>query len=309
DITKLLEKIKIKDTTITSFIDDVIEHQFNSGASALIPPFFYVDEINNDIWSIDQEITHLSIEHLEKYKSIKPLVKGVAISQEILTSDNSRSRLLEYLTSLSDKVEGYMILLDSSHSEVIGDEPWLKGAKDLFTKLLSTGKYVIWNRSDFSGLALAPTGVSVAMGEMLKQRRFNIVEDKQAYGRKVPYFYLSSMFARATWPDALRALNKYDRLDDLLCLENCCSSVNFSSLGAREESDLAKHMMCTVGNQFKRYKGGSGKNTLLKDIKKAKSHYDSLKGHTDLVVRGALTKNIKPSSGSFLDNWLNTLNS
>ena len=307
DIPDLLEKVKNEDAAIVSLIGDIIEYQLDAGATALIPPFLYIDEFNSDIWSIDQEITHLSLENLKRYKSVKPFVKGVAIAQGILTSDRSRSRILEYLTSLSDRVEGYMVLLDSSHSEVVVDEPWLRGAQDLFTKLLSTGRYVIWSRADFSGLVLAPTGVSIAMGEMLKQRRFNIAEERQAYGRRVPYFYIPSLFARATWPDALRAFNAYEKLDALLCSENCCSSVNFSSPQEREESDLAKHMMCATSKQFKKYRGGNGKRALREDIKKAKQHYESLKSHGNLIIKEGLRKNIKPSSSSFLDNWLDSL--
>lgn len=308
DTSKLLSLIKTGDADIHNFIDEVIEHQLSAGSTALIPPFLYIDEFNKDTWPVDQELTHLSIDRLKIYKSIKPLVKGVALSREILTSDHSRARILEYLTSLGDQVEGYIVLLDSIHTEVIIDEPWLKGAQDLFTKLLSTGKYVIWSKADFSGLALAPTGVSIAIGEMLKQRRFNIVEERQSHGRRVPYFYIPQLFARAAWPGVFKALASYEKIDEFKCVDICCAYVNFSVPTNREESDLAGHMMYMTGAQFKKYKGGSGKHALLKDISTAKKHYDGLRTNHNIIVKEGLKKNIKPFSNSFLDSWLNTLN-
>jgi hypothetical protein len=308
DMPLLLQKIKERGGDIINFLNEIVGHQLNAGATAIIPPFLYIDEFNNDAWSIDQEITYLALDILSNYRNVKPFVKGVAMSQEILTSDRSRNKILEYLTSLSDRVEGYIILLDSSHSTVVSDEPWLKGAQDLFTKLLSTGKYVIWSKADFSGIALAPLGVSIATGEMLKQRRFNVIEDKQSQARKVPCFYLPAMFARATWPEALNILSEYEKFNDLVCQDACCSAVDFSSPAYRKEGDLAGHMMLAVGKQYGRYKGGSGKVVLVEDIKKAKQHYESLKNHSNLLVREGLRKNIKPSSSLFLDSWLNTLN-
>lgn len=308
DMPGLLDKIKRGDPEVISLIEDITNYQLNVGATALIPPFLYIDEFNNDTWSIDQEITRLAFANLKKYNSVKPFVKGVAISQEILTSDISRNRILEYLTSLSEKVEGYMVLLDSAHSQVITNESWLKGAQDLFIKLLSTGKYVIWNKADLASLIMAPTGISIATGEALTQRRFNIVKEKQSGGRHVPYFYIPSLFARSTWPDALKGFAQYKDLNKLLCSKNCCSSVNFSTPIKRASVDLAKHMMYTISCQFKKYGISMGKKTLIEDIKKAQQHYGLLKNHRSLIVKESFKKNIKPSSESFLNSWTNTLN-
>jgi len=308
DYSEMLEKIKNKDSEIVSFINDTIEYQSKSGATALIPPFLYINEINNDTWSIDQEISMLSLELLNKYKLIKPFVKGVVIAQGILTSKHSRNRLLEYLTSLSDQIEGYMVLLETSHSDNISDESWLEGAQDLFIKLLSTGKYVIWSKADFSSLALAPIGISVAIGDALKQRRFNVIEDKNNFARKVHHFYVPQLFARATWPEMFRALSGYEKVSDFFCSGSCCPSVDFSSPSDREEGDLARHMMNSFGNQFKKYNSRGGKASLIRDIKKAKQYYESLKNHSSIIIKQALKKNvIKPSSGGFLESWLNTL--
>lgn len=308
DPAELLLKIENKDPRVINLINDIAKHQLNAGATAIVPPFLYVDEFGSEAWSVDQEITNLSLEYLEEYKSVKPLIKGIAISQQILTSDQSRNRILTYLTALSDRIEGYMILLESSHSEVISDEPWLRGSQDLFTRLLGTGKYVIWSKADVSSLVLAPTGVSIAMGERPKQRRFNIVEEKPTGWRTVPHFYISSLFARVTWPDAFRALSEYEKIDELSCSGTCCSSINFSSPSTREEEDLAEHMMFAIGDQLKRYRGGDGKNILVGDIERAKEHYELLRTNKKLIVKQALKNNIKPSSGSFLDSWLNALN-
>jgi len=309
DMPKLLTDVNSASQDVIDLVTDVIDYQLQVGVTAVIPPFLYIKEFNDESWSIDQEITNLSLNGILKNITVKPIVKGIAITQEILTSDQSRKRILEYLTSLSDKVEGYLVLLDSAHNEVIWDEPWLKGAQDFFIKLLSTGKYVIWNKSDFAGLVLSSTGVSIAMGEMLKQRRFNIVEDKQSYGRKVPYYYIPPLFAKATWPDALTDLASYDKIADFTCNGSCCANINFSSLGTRSEADLASHMMLGVAGQFRKYNKGTGKKNMIKDIKKAKQYFEELKNHPDLVVKEALKKTIKPSSSSFLDSWLNTLNS
>lgn len=308
DMAKFLSDVTSNNQNVKNFISDVINYQLEAGATAVIPPFLYVKEFNDESWEIDQELTNLVVDNIINGSFIKPVVKGIAISKEILTSHQSRMRLLEYLTSFSDKFEGYLILLDSAHNEVISDEPWLKGARDLFIKLLSTGKYVIWSKSDFVGLVLASTGVSIAMGEMLKQRKFDIVADKSPGGKRVPYYYIPELFAKSTWPDSLEGFASYSNVGDFTCNNKCCESVDFSNPIKRSECDLAIHMMVNVLFQFQKYKKGEGGQVLKVDIENAKRYYGELKNHSDLIVREALKKTIKPSTSSFLDNWLNTLN-
>jgi serine/threonine protein kinase len=138
DMPSLLNKITSNGAEIRCFVSDVINYQLEIGVSAVVPPFLYIKEFNDESWGIDQELTDLIVNDIIDGSFTKPIVKGVAISQEILTSDQTRRRLLEYLTSFSDKFEGYLVLLDSAHNEVVWEEPWLKGARDLFIKLLST---------------------------------------------------------------------------------------------------------------------------------------------------------------------------
>jgi serine/threonine-protein kinase len=309
DLSVFLTKTKQADQSIIDLINEAVDYQINFGSTAVIPPFFYIKEFNDDSWSVDQEVTHLSLGILEKYKDIKPTVKGVAIAQEILTSRTSRKRLLEYLTSLNDKVEGYMILLDSMHTEVINEEAWLKGAQDLFIKLLSTGRYVIWNKADFSSLALASTGISIATGEMLKQRRFNITEQKQQFGKTVSYYYIPTIFAKASWPEVLRSLASYDEINKFFCTDACCNGIDFNQPSGREAPDLAFHLIASMAKQYKRYNQSSGKQLFEADVLEAKRHFDNFKNHPNLIIREAFKKNIKPSTGSFLDCWLNTINS
>lgn len=304
-----LDKIKKSDQEILNIIDEIAEYEINAGCTAIVPPFLYIKEFNDHSWDIDRELSFLSQKVLEKYKYTKPIVKGIAINQQILTTTLSRNRILEYLTSLKYNVEGYMVLLESPHTNIISNEDWLKSAKELFDNLLSTGRYVIWDRADFSGLTLAPIGISMATGERPTQRKFNITQEKSSFANTVAYYYISNMFTRANWPEFLRSLSGYKEIDSFYCKKNCCSQVNFNQPVSREQIDLAYHLVSSVAEQFKRYRTSSGKKYLQTDIAEAMRHYSNLKNNPNLMIREAFKKNIKPESNTFLDAWLNTINS
>ncbi len=303
---ELITKIKAKDASVKSFVEKVFQFQIENGADVLIAPYFYIPEFNDDYWAADQEITKLAAEIHSELQTNKPLIKGIAISEEILQSDDSRNRILEYLQSLYD-YSGFFALLDSSHRETITNESWLKSAKEFFTHLLATQKFVMWSRAELFGLALAISGLNIATGEFQKQKKFNINEPPQRFGRRGKYFYLPAMFARIKYPEGFQALSNYEQRDQLFCPHQCCSGTNFAQLARREEEDLTFHLMVALRAQFDAYTGRDGNKKLAHDIKKAKEHYDKIKNHQNILVRRALNNEIKPDSSSFLSGWTNTL--
>jgi len=302
----LIARIAAKDASIKDFIKKVFQFQIENGADILIAPYFYIPEFNDDYWTIDQDLAILSVEIYTELETDKPLIKGIAVSEEVLQSDDSRNRILEYLQSLYDYA-GFFVLLDSSHRETITNEGWLKSARDFFTHLLATQKFVIWSRADLFGLVLAISGLNMATGEFQKQKKFNINEPIQKFGRRGKYFYLPAMFARIKYPEGFQALNAYEQQDDLICNHHCCTGIDFTRLIRREEEDLALHSMVALRAQFDAYIDRDGAKKLSDDIKKAKGHYDKIKNHQNILVRHALNNDIKPDSSSFLTSWTNTL--
>lgn len=304
--TDLIQKIREKDNDLIEFVKKVFQFQIDSGADVVIAPYFYIPEFNDNYWTIDQEITKLSEEIYSELPLSKPLVKGIAISEEILQSDDSRKRVVEYLQSLYE-YSGFFVLIDSSHRETIINEGWLKCARDLFTYLLATQKFVIWSRAELFGLAVSISGLNIATGEFQKQKRFNINEPRQTFGRRGKFFYLPKMFARIKWPEGFQALSNYEKRDHLECSNDCCSGIEFDHPGRRDEEELAFHLMTSMRAQFDSYVGRDGARILVRDIKEAKDHYDNIQTHTNVLVRKALENDIKPGSGTFLTSWTNAL--
>jgi serine/threonine protein kinase len=291
-------------------IKSVLDFQVQAGATALVPPFFYIGDFNDAAWSVDQAITEDALKMIQSDALPLPIIKGIALQQDVLTS-SSKESMIEYLTSL-ENVAGFLVLLDSGHSEVITDEPWLKSAKELFTQLLSTGKSVIWARADVSSLVMAHPALSVSMGESLTSRKFNIDAERPSGGTQVPFMYLPKLFARVKWPEAMNALTAYGGYSELTCDGNCCEDKDFATPSGRQNEirNLALHMVCQFGTQFRAYSGAGGASKAIADIKKAIEHFTSLRSSTNPLIRAALRNgDIKPQSSTFLENWLNALHS
>ena len=306
DPKELLKMILNKDTRVINFIKKVFELEISTGSDVLVAPYFYISEFNDDYWTIDQEISKLSYEVYSNLEAIKPLIKGITISEEILQSDESRNRILEYLQSLYE-YSGFVVLLDSPHKETIVNENWLKCAKNFFTHLLATQKFVIWSRADMFGLTLGTMGLNIAIGEFLKQRKFNINEPPQQFGRRGKYYYSPAMFARIKWPEGVMALNNYEKYDDFVCASECCEKIDFTKLSKRDEDDLAFHMMIKMKIQFDNYKGKNGFDVLKNDLKTAREHYERIRNNSHIIVRKSLDHDVKPMSSSFLQSWANVL--
>jgi serine/threonine protein kinase len=306
DTNEMIRKIVARDPKIRSFIKKIFQSQAENGADVLIAPYFYIPEFTDNFWDIDQEITKFAAEVYLELQTAKPLIKGVAISEDILQSDVSRSRIIEYLQSLYD-YKGFFVLLDSSHSETIINESWLEGAKDLFAYLLATQKFVIWSRAELFGLALSIYGLNIATGEQQKQKKFNIRQPRQSHGRKAKFFYSTAMFARIKWPVGFLALRSgYEKYNQLVCSLDCCSDIDFDRLSDRQYEELEIHSIISMRNQFDTYSGRNGNKFLFHDIKEAINHYNKIKKHSNIVVSKAL-REIKPDSGAFLSSWANVL--
>lgn len=303
---QLITKIRAKDSSIINFIKNVFSFQIDNGADVLLAPYFYISEFTDYYWTVDQEITELAVEVYNELEQTKPLIKALAISEEILQSDTARNRITEYLQSLYD-YKGFFVLLESSHKETIISEPWLKSASTLFTHLLATQKFVIWSRAELFGLALAASGLNITVGELQKQRKFNIVEEAASFGKKGFFLYIPNMFARAKWPDAIRALNLYSKKSELFCQASCCVGVHFDQPTSRKRDALALHYITTIRNQFDSYVGRGGIKKLADNINNAIKHFNNIKLSNNKIVSGTLRRDIKPDSSNFLVCWKNTL--
>ncbi|MCB0490617.1 MAG: hypothetical protein KDC99_19230, partial [Cyclobacteriaceae bacterium] len=232
------------------------------------------------------------------------IIKGIAIQQGVLNS-TSKENIIEYLTSLED-VDGYLLLLDSAHDQVITDESWLKSAQDLFTRLLATGKSVIWSHSDISGIVLSLPGLSLAMGESLSSRKFHIDSDPPGGGRQGTFYYVDKLFVRAKWTEAITALRGTGEYAQILCTKPCCEHVDFNNPQTRDIRDLSTHLLKNLSDKFELYSSSGGRRIARADLAEAQRIFGELR-QGEFIVKEALRRDVKPGTQSFLDNWSNVL--
>ena len=291
-------------------INSVFDFEVSMGTDILLPPYFLIKEFNDFSWTLDTEIAAKSLEIYQSRNMQLPLFKGVAIAENILLSDVTRGRLIDYLTTTDwlDSISGYFVLIESSSTEGLPSEAWLKAAKEILVALLSTGKVVVWSHACIPSLVFAYSGVGVGMGEAQSQRSFSINEDTAGGIRRAsPHLYLPKLFARIKWPSGVKSLHDhgYSGLSGLKCTDSCCLNIDFSNPASRNERDLAIHLIRQLGVQFKKYSGSNGTAKAKKDIESAKKVFNELKTHPNQWVRIAAKNELKPSTGSFLEGWLN----
>jgi len=297
----------VKTNDLEAFIKDVFKYELSTGADIVIPPFFTIKETSDISWTLDQEITNQA-QTIYKSEVIQvPLFKGVAISENVLTTDITRGLILDYLTSPTLKgYSGYYVLFGNGiKDEILTNEPWLRSVKEFIIKLLATGKTVIWGQSSLAGIVFAgQPGLSIALGECQSQRIFYLPNQKSRGGRGSPHIYCPKMFARIKWPivELLRESGKYD---EMICLEKCCQGVDFRNPTKRDASNLATHFIFSLGKQFKKYSDG-GLGIAKNDLKHAQATFSYLKHHKEPLVQKAVINEIKPSTTTFIDTWLDT---
>lgn len=297
----------IKTENLKPFISDTFKHEIAVGTDVLIPPYFLIKETHDISWTLDQQVTDLASDvYLEETMQL-PLFKGIAISDTVLTTSATRGKILDYLTSPSlKKYSGYYVVFENNSSEeVLTSGAWLTAARDFIIQLLATGKTVIWGQCSLAGIIFSSQpGLSIALGEHQSQRNLYLPEQKTRGGASSPHIYVPNMFARVKWPvvSNLRTSGKYN---EMICTEKCCAGINFNNPTKREEADLGTHFIYRLAQQFKKYCDG-GIAIARADMEKARSIYNTLKTNPDLLVRKAVNNEIKPSTTTFLDIWLDT---
>lgn len=297
----------VDDSNLEPFISDVFRHEISVGTDVLIPPYFLIKETHDISWTLDQRMAELALRVYAEDMLQLPLFKGVAVSDTILTTDAARGKVLDYLTSPEiRKYSGYYVVFENNSSEeVLTSGAWLKAVREFIIQLLATGKTVIWGHCSLAGIIFSSQpGLSIAIGEYQSQRNLYLPEQKQRGGNGSPHVYVPKMFARIKWPieAKLRTSGQYPAMT---CADKCCSGVNFTNPSKREEHDLATHFILQLARQFNEFcEGGIVK--ARSNIDGAQTIYNSLKNHPDLLVKKAVANEIKPSTTSFLDTWLDT---
>lgn len=297
----------IKESDLKPFIADTFKYEIEVGTDVLVPPYFLIKETHDISWTLDQKITSLASDVYTEETMQVPLFKGVAISDTVLTTDATRGKVLDYLTSPElKKYSGYYVIFENnSAEEVLTSGAWLKAVREFIIQLLATGKTVIWGQCSLAGIIFASQpGLSISVGEYQSQRNLYLPEQKQRGGSGSPHIYIPSMFARIKWPIVPKLRNSSQH-SVMVCTEKCCNGINFNNPTKREESDLATHFIFRLAQQFKKYSEG-GISVARTDIEKARIVYDTLKSDADLLVKKAVTNEIKPSTTTFLDTWLDT---
>lgn len=294
-------------------INATLDFEISSGADMLVPPFLLVKEFNDLSWTRNAEMMARSVSIYRERKLQVPLLRGIAVAENILLSDTTRGRMIDHLTTTDGLSEaaGYYILLESTQRDGLPNEAWLKAAKELMVGLLSTGKVVIWGHAYLPSIVFAHSGIGLAMGEGQSQRSFNLNEDTPSIMTPSPHLYLPRLFARVKWPSGIQALNAqgYTRVQELACPEDCCEGVDFSNPSARDGKDLALHMIRQLGLQYKKYSGTNGATKEKEDLEFAKRVYEELRSSTNPLLKLAARNELKPESGAFLDNWLSAFHS
>ncbi len=292
-----------------ALINSVFDYEIAAGADILLPPFFLIKEFNDTSWTFDAEVTQRALEVYRKRGLQLPLLKGVAVAENVLLSDVTRGRLLDHLTNtdwLTDTA-GYFVLLENGNGNGYPSEPWLKAAKELLAGLLSTGKVVIWSHAYLPAITFAHSGVGLGMGEAQSQKSFSLSEDLPTMKTPSPHLYLPKLFARIKWPTGIQALNthKHPRVKDFVCSDPCCAGVDFSNPATRGERELALHAIRQLGLQFKKYSGSGGAAKERADIETAQKIYEEFKANSSPLFKVAMGKELKPNTGTFLGGWLN----
>lgn len=295
-----------------SLINKVFDFEISAGADVLLPPYFLIKEFNDISWTLDGEITNRAIVLYKQCHLQMPLFKGVALAENILLSDTTRGRIIDYLTTtdwLTD-VAGYYVLLEA-HSDGLPSEAWLKAAKDLFTGLLSTGKAVIWGHAYLPATIFAYSGIGLGMGEGMAQRSFSLNEEASSIKISSPHLYIPKLFARIKWPSGPRALlaHSYSRFNEIICTEPCCNGVNFNSPMTRNPKNLALHIMRHLAKQYQKYSSPGGVAKAKNDLNLALQMYAEFRTNPNELFRIAIRNEIKPNTGAFLENWLNAFHS
>jgi serine/threonine-protein kinase len=294
---------------IDGLINSVFDFETSAGSSALVPPFFLIKEFNDASWTFDADVTSRALELYKEHGLQLPVLKGVAIAENILLSDISRERLIGHLTTTAwlPHTAGYFVLLESTQQDGLPNEAWLRAAKELLLGLLSTSKTVIWSHAYLPAIVFAHSGVGMGMGEGISQRSFSLNESGSTMKRTTPHLYLPKIFARTKWPTGIRAMQThgYRRTQELACPDSCCVDIDFNNPSTRGGKDLAQHTIQQLGLQFKKYSGTGGAAKEKADLLSAKAIYDEFKNSPNALFRVAMRNELKPESGTFLDVWLN----
>lgn len=286
-------------------VNSVFDYEISAGTDFLVPPFFLIKEFNDDSWTLDADITGNALNIYSLRNLQLPLLKGVAISENLLQSDVSRGSLIDHLTNTDwlQTISGYFVLVECSQPEGYPNESWLKSVKDLFTNLLSTGKVVYWSHAYLPALLFSHSGVSLGMGEAMSQKSFHLNEDASTIKITSPHIYLPKIFARIKWPTGINALNAhhYSRINELFCVDRCCNGIDFTNPATRGGRELAIHTLLQISKQFRKYSSVGGSTSEKEDLKEAQKIYKDFRTDPDQIFRKAIRIELKPNSGGFLD--------
>lgn len=156
---------------LNTLIIPCIDFQIEKGASKLIPPYFYTEDVTSQIFNINIENITNVIKYLDKMESKYDIYAFINISFNTLSNEN----LLRYIVSsyTSDEyishIKGYYVMVDgldaslASENDLIGLLQLVKGLsikKDVYVVSTNAFGYVtlLLGASGFvSGLARAET--------------------------------------------------------------------------------------------------------------------------------------------------------
>lgn len=298
-----------------AFVRAVLKYQMESGADYLMPPFFHIREINEDMWVFDADVTTRALEICSSDHLQLPILKGVAVSEAILGSEVTRGRLLDHLTNTdwSQKISGYYVLLENANGEGLPNAAWLSAAREFVTDLLATGKVVIWGHSQLPAIFYSHSGVSLCMGESGSQRKFDISSSSVITGPRTPspHMYIPALFARMKWTSGMEMFNTHARGNsrDFYCNDQCCTGIDFTNPEEREMDDLAVHFIYQLSKQFKRYSSTGGSRIEKSDLQKALGLYDIFRNSDNELLKKGFTSEIKPPNKTTLQACLEAFHS
>lgn len=291
------------------FINSVFDYEISAGADILVTPFFFIREFNDPSWTRDAEVTARAVQIYRERSLPLPLLRGVAIAENVLQSETTRGRLLDNLTNTDtlESISGYYVLIECTQPEGLPSEDWLGAARDVCVELLATGKPVIWAQANLPAIVFADSGVGLAMGEAQSQRSFTLNENPGRGGPSSPHLYLSKLFSRIKWPGGYKVLvdQGYNRARELACNDICCDGVNFDNPTDREKAALSLHLVHQLALQFKKYSGPRGRQAEKADLETAMEIYQELRSSTNPLIYRAARNEFKPLSDAFLETWRN----
>ncbi len=292
-------------TNLEEFVRLAIEFQLVNGADIICPPFISVVEFNDESWLLNNDIAETTLRLADQIRPDAKVLYGISVAENILTSDVSRGRILDQITSpqWSSRVAGYIVMLESE-TEVLSNEPWLASSKDFVINLLSAGLPVVWNHAPLPASLLSFRGISIGTGESQSQRCFSISHVDASIRRTSPTFYIPQMYTRINWPAGFETLQRerYRRLNELYCNDSCCSDFNFNNPTTRDQIVLKTHMLIQIAKQ---YRDNNSADIVRANIETAKAHYASLANDPSEFVRLTLRNEFKQNNPNRLDNWLN----